>query len=110
MAYHVVAGRIPGAVKRGKLWLIREHAERPADKRCREKRLPQQSLSSDLADVIAAATVPMPSDDPDAILDTVREERLRLVSPGANALRPHRDLHVCDARRRKNNKNEEEDQ
>ncbi len=36
------------------------------------------SLSSDLLDIIAATTVPMPADNPAGILDIVCEERLRL--------------------------------
>lgn len=74
--------RIAGAVKRGNLWLIPKQAERPADKRRREKKLPQQSLSSDFARLLSATTVPMPIHNPDAILDTLREERLSLQYEG----------------------------
>lgn len=70
--------KIEGAVKRGNLWLIPEHAGRPADKRRRLQPVPQPSLSDDLAHLLAATTVPMPIHNPDAILDTVREERLSL--------------------------------
>jgi DNA-binding CsgD family transcriptional regulator len=75
---YCVESRIAGAVKRGNLWLIPEHAERPADKRYREKKLAQQSLSSDFAQLLSATAVPMPIHNPDAILDTVRDERLAL--------------------------------
>ena len=33
VTYHVVAGRIPGAVKKGNLWLIPACAPKPADRR-----------------------------------------------------------------------------
>ena len=33
ITYHLKAGRIPGAVKKGKLWLLPSNAERPSDKR-----------------------------------------------------------------------------
>ena len=70
--------KIEGAVKRGNLWLIPEHAGRPADKRRREQPAPRHSLSDELACLLAATTVPMPIHNPDAILDAVREERLSL--------------------------------
>ncbi len=69
--------RIEGAVKRGNLWLIPEHAGRPADKRRREQPAPRPSLSEDLAYLLAATTVPMPIHNPDAILDAVCEEKPR---------------------------------
>lgn len=70
--------KIEGAVKRGNLWLIPEHTRRPADKRRREQPAPQPSLSDELARLLEGAAVPMPIHSPDAILDTVREERLSL--------------------------------
>ncbi|MDF3005697.1 MAG: hypothetical protein K0S22_2169 [Oscillospiraceae bacterium] len=78
ITYHLIAGRIPGAVKKGKLWLIPADAQRPANKRRCGQALPEQSLSSDLSYVLASTTVPMPNHDPDAVLDSVREDRLRL--------------------------------
>lgn len=69
--------RIPLAKKYGRSWMIPEDTEKPADPR-REKKLPSKSLSSDLSRIIAATTVPMPFNNPDVILDTVHEERLRL--------------------------------
>lgn len=77
----LAGGRIPGAKKCGRVWMIPENAEKPPDPR-REEKLPQNTLSSDLARVIAATTVPMPDGNPDAVLDTVREERLRLQFEG----------------------------
>jgi len=75
-------GRIAGAIKRGNLWLIPEHAERPSDKRRREQAPLQKTLSSDLFDIIAATTIPMPIDDPDSILNIVTDRRLQLQYEG----------------------------
>jgi len=61
--------------------MIPADAKKPADPR-RDKKAPQYSLSSGLADVIAATTIPMPADNPDAILNLVGEERLRLIYEG----------------------------
>lgn len=36
ITYHLLAGRIPGAVKKGNLWLIPVSAERPPDGRRRK--------------------------------------------------------------------------
>lgn len=71
--------RIPRAKKHGRSWMIPRDAEKPLDPR---SNLPQKSLSLDLADVIACTTVPMPEDNPLAILDTVKEERQRLQYEG----------------------------
>ena len=70
--------KIGGAVKRGNLWLIPEHAGRPADRRRREQPAPRPSLSDGLAHLLAATTFPMPQDNPEAVLDSVYEERTRL--------------------------------
>jgi len=51
---------------------------RPTDERSRGQPAARLSLSEDFARLLAATTVPMPRDDPDAILDRVREERLSL--------------------------------
>lgn len=73
--------RIPRARKYGRAWMIPEDAEKPIDLR-REKKLLPKSLSSDLSYVIASTIVPMPGNNPDAILDTIDEERLRLQYEG----------------------------
>jgi tetratricopeptide (TPR) repeat protein len=52
-------------------------AEKPADLR-KEKKLPGQSLSSQLAHMIEATSVPYPARNPDAILKIVKEEKPRL--------------------------------
>ncbi|MGI6317862.1 MAG: helix-turn-helix domain-containing protein [Dethiobacteria bacterium] len=69
--------RVPCAKKYGRSWMIPVDAEKPADPR-RGKKPPGQSLSSELARVIEATTMPMPAHDPDAILKIVKEEKLRL--------------------------------
>ncbi|MEA4924279.1 MAG: hypothetical protein VB084_03120 [Syntrophomonadaceae bacterium] len=73
--------RIPRAKKHGRSWMIPADAEKPVDPR-RERKLPEDPLSSDLNHVIAATTVPMPIHNPDAILDNMTEERLRLQYEG----------------------------
>lgn len=73
--------RIPGIQKHGKAWMIPADAEKPVDPR-RERKLPKLSLSFDLAHVIASTAVPMPCDNPDAILDTIKEDRLSLQYEG----------------------------
>jgi len=74
-------GRIPRAKKYGRSWMIPDDAEKPVDPR-RRKKLPQEALSSDLSYVIASTTVPMPRNNPDALLDILSEERLRLQYEG----------------------------
>lgn len=81
ITYHLKAGRIPGAVKKGKLWLIPADAERPADKRKGDRTLsePTSDLLADLLYVSSSSTKPMPIHNPDAILDIVDEDRIRLI-------------------------------
>jgi len=69
--------RIPGVVKVGNMWLIPKGAQKPASKRL-IKQPPRNSLSADLVKILEATIKPMPRDNPDAILETVKEERLRL--------------------------------
>ncbi|MGI6084946.1 MAG: hypothetical protein ACOYIF_05810 [Acetivibrionales bacterium] len=69
--------RIEGVIKRGNLWLIPEHAQRPADKRRRLQPVPRPSFSEELDRLLSANVGAMPYDNPDAILDTVNEERMR---------------------------------
>jgi len=47
--------------------------------------VPKQSLLSNLSEVIAATAIPMPHGNPDAILDGISEERLRLQYESALA-------------------------
>ena len=74
--------KIEGVVKRGNLWLIPEHARRPTDKRRREQPAPRPSLSEDLAHLLAATDGTMPHGNPDTVLNTVNEERIRLQYEG----------------------------
>ena len=77
----LAANRIPRAKKYGRSWMIPGNAEKPADPR-REKKPPGQSLSSELAHMIEATSVPMPSHNPDVILKIVKEEKPRLQYEG----------------------------
>lgn len=73
--------RIPRAKKYGRSWMIPDDAEKPLDPR--KKKTPLgQSLSSELAHVLEATSVPMPTHNPDAILKIVKEERSRLQYEG----------------------------
>ncbi len=69
--------RIPRAKKYGRSWMIPDDAEKPLDPRKKKNSL-GQSLSSELAHVLEATSVPMPTHNPDAILKIVKEERSRL--------------------------------
>lgn len=69
--------RIPHAKKYGKSWMIPADAEKPADPRV-EKKLPKQSLADELFYVIDSTTIPMPRNNPDAILDAIEDEQLRI--------------------------------
>jgi DNA-binding CsgD family transcriptional regulator len=69
--------RIPRAKKYGRSWMIPFDAEKPVDPR-KEKKPPEESPPSELAHMIGATSVPMPTSDPDAILKIVKEERSRL--------------------------------
>ena len=77
----LAGNRIACAKKYGKSWMIPADAEKPIDSR-RDKQLPQKSPAADLLDVIEATSIPMPADNPDAILEIVKEERLRLQYEG----------------------------
>jgi len=73
--------RIPYANKYGRSWMIPDDAEKTVDPR-RGKKPPVESLSSELAHVIEATSVPMPTHNPDAILKIVKKEKLRLQYEG----------------------------
>lgn len=70
-------GRIPGAVKFGRSWMLPRDAAKPGDPR-QEKKTPQGIMALDLAHIIASTTAFYPRHNPDAILTAVSEERLRL--------------------------------
>lgn len=69
-------GRIPCAQKYGRAWMIPEGEEKPEDPR-REKKPREPSLSDALAYLVEATCIPMPKHNPDAILETVKDERAR---------------------------------
>lgn len=77
IAYHLKNGRIPGAVKKGKLWLIPEDAEQPADNRRKPVVKPEASseLLRDFNRLIAAASKPCLSQTPFSILESIKDER-----------------------------------
>ncbi len=69
--------RILGARKLGKAWMIPCDAEKPADQRS-EKKQPDKSLSDELSFVLTSTSMPMPANNPDAILEVIEDERLRI--------------------------------
>ena len=73
--------RIKGAEHFGRSWMIPADAEKPVDPRAKAAPT-RQTLSADLARMVDVTIVPMPSDDPDAILDTFTEDRFRLHLEG----------------------------
>jgi DNA-binding CsgD family transcriptional regulator len=75
--------RIKGAVRfDNHAWSIPADAEKPGDPRTENKQPPIKSLSAELAEIIAATTVPMPEDNPDAILGTLNDRRISLQYEG----------------------------
>lgn len=81
ITYHLKAGRIPGAVKMGRLWLIPSNAERPSDKRRCGNALPKpsSSLSADMSYVSGSYAKLMSAHNPDALLNSLEEARMRLI-------------------------------
>jgi len=77
----LAANRIPGAKRYGRLWMAPADAHKPGDPR-KKNTLSQKPLLADLTRIIAATTLPMPRANPDAILETITEERLRLQYRG----------------------------
>lgn len=69
--------RIPGAQAFGRAWMIPLGAEKPADLR-RDKPHPCV-LSAELLGLFASTAGPLPASGPDAILETLGEDRLRLI-------------------------------
>lgn len=70
-------GRIPGAKKFGRSWMLPQEAIKPSDPR-QKKKTPAAMQFADLANIIASTTMPYPKHDPETILNTLAEERLRL--------------------------------
>ena len=76
-------GRIPYAKKYGRSWMIPEDADKPIVPRLKSG--PSQQFLSDLAYVLAFTYEPAPRGNPDGILDTINDERVRLMYEGALA-------------------------
>ena len=70
------AGRIPGGKKHGHEYLIPKGANKPGDPRFEKT---EKTLSQEIADFNAELnSVYIPPDNPDAIFDTVHDERVRV--------------------------------
>jgi len=74
-------GRIPGAQKYGRAWMIPANATKPVDS-CKDNKYTQTAFSSDLSQLIAATAVPMPSANPDEIINMLKDRRLQLQYEG----------------------------
>ena len=71
----LAAGRIPGTIKHGRMWLLPYDVSKPYDLRLKDNI--HQSLESVLFQLIAATSLSMPLDHPEEILNTVQEARVR---------------------------------
>ena len=69
-------GRISGAQKFGGSWMIPADAKKPGDLR-RERRADGDAPSNYLACCLLSYVIPMPIDDPDAVLPTLPDDRQR---------------------------------
>ena len=69
-------GRINGAVRFGRSWMIPADAQKPDDPR-RERDMSREALNVEFSSFIEKIGEPMPRDNPDSILDTVNDERER---------------------------------
>lgn len=78
IAYHLKAGHIPGAVKKGKLWLIPENAQQPDDNRRKTIVNPEVSseLLRDFNHLMEAASKPYPVKTPFSILVSIKDDRV----------------------------------
>lgn len=77
----LIGRRIPGARKYGRLWMVPVDAERPIDLR-KERKLARESLEAKLSYVLSSTALPMPAHNPDAILDAMPDDGLRLIYEG----------------------------
>ena len=75
----IESGRIFGVVKMGNIWVIPKSAPKPVG---RSAKLRRECLLSDLSGVVTATARPMPGNNPDGILETVKEDRLRFIYEG----------------------------
>ena len=75
------SGRIPGVTRFGRSWRIPGDAKKPEDARYAD-RTPRKLHPAELEDLLTAASVPMPANNPDAIIASVGEKRVRLQYEG----------------------------
>jgi DNA-binding CsgD family transcriptional regulator len=76
----VAENRIPNAQRFGRAWMIPSDMEKPADRR--RNKFAIKSFSYDLSDlsyVHAKTTIPFPDNNPDDVLNTIKEDRIRLI-------------------------------
>ena len=75
-------GRIDGATRPSRDWLIPVNAEKPGDPRRRVGILPPAagaSLTEELKAILISTTLPVPRDNPEAVFDMIKDEKLRLI-------------------------------
>lgn len=65
-------GRIPGARKYGRSWMIPDDVTKPSGPREKEKPA-EQTVPSEISEVIRITSMPMPVDRPDQILEIVED-------------------------------------
>lgn len=86
----IASGRVPGAVKAGRQWLVPKGAAKPCGTAnpgslSGSVKPAQNALSLDFTRVVNAISLTAPRTNPDAVLSTVSEERLRVIHEGALA-------------------------
>ena len=74
----LAAGRIPRAKKCGNSWIIPADAEKPGDPRFAEKSL-EKPVADELVYFVEAFAASVLPDHPDAALDAIADERVRLL-------------------------------
>ena len=72
----LAAGRIPGAKKYGRAFMIPAGAEKPGDPRFEFP--PTKTLATALEEFIAATAAPLPKDNPDSVFDLIPEQYTNL--------------------------------
>lgn len=94
VGYLLESGRIPGAQKKGKLWLIPKDAGRPADGRRRVEKPSASDLSLELEKIIKENSGPLA---PDGICPERDAERAYLQGDFARVLACFRETSGCEA-------------
>ena len=74
-------GRVSGAVRLGRSWMIPSGAEKPGDPRA-GKPTRENLFFNDFTHILETSIAPMPKRNPDAVLNSVSEDRLRLHFEG----------------------------